>query len=218
LPHVVRRRWLHQELIPEPPCALSRDDAEGWLPRLRLSKRETHPRHADLLRRLRPDERRLPMCAVFLVPGRQPSHLRCLTGEWRDHRRHCEPEGLAHSRNEVDQNFLRADSDDRNPFDLMNPIVDLSPNYRCHLVTACCRRSDGQNSQSLSDSMDGPSRDQLHPMQIRPWIHLWNHPWPVRPSPLGDRRLEGRLTCPSATNWKKKDWPWAQPTGPRPQP
>jgi hypothetical protein len=50
-----------------------------------------------------------------------------LTGEWRDHRRHCEPEGLAHSRNEVDQNFLRADSDDRSPFDLMNPIVDLSP-------------------------------------------------------------------------------------------
>jgi hypothetical protein len=67
------------------------------------------------------------MCAVFLVPGRQPIHLRCLTGEWRDHRRHCEPEGLARSRNEVDQNFLRADSDDRNPFDLMNPIVDLSP-------------------------------------------------------------------------------------------
>ena len=25
------------------------------------------------------------------------------------------------------------------------------------------------------------------------------------------------MTCPSATNWKKKDWPWTQPTGPRPQ-
>lgn len=261
MPHVVRHRWLRRESFLEPPDALSRDDAEGWRPRLRLSRRETRLRLDDQLRPRHPVERHRPMCAGFQVPDHRPSRLRSLSGVWRGHRHRCEPEGSEHFRNEVDQNYLKVDSGGRNRFGLMNSTVDLSPcpiaterriemmdpnaglnpfdpkrihpktlhprigaNWspnRCsHPVTASRRRSDGQNSRSSIDSTAGPNRDQPNriPIQIHPWIRLWNCPLPDLASPKDVRRLEGRLTCPSATNWKKKDWPCDQPTGPRPLP
>ncbi len=259
--HDVRHRWLRRESCLEPPGALSRVDAEGWLPRLRLSRRETRLRLDDQLRHLHPDERRRPMSAVFQVPDHRPSHLRSLSGVWRGHRHRCEPEGSEHFRNEVDQNYLKADSGGRNRFGPKNSTEGLSPSpiaterqteptdpnaglnsfdpkmihlkkihpkigknwspNRClHHVTASRRRSDGQSSRSSIDSMAGPNRDQPNrsPIRIRPWIRLWKCPLPDLASPKDVRRLEGRLTCPSATNWKKKDWPCDQPTGPRPLP
>ena len=241
MPHVVRHRWLRQGSFLEPPGALSRDDAEEWLPRLRLSMHETRRQLADLSQRLRHDERHRPTCEVFQGPDHQPSRLRCLSDVWRDHRRHCEPEGSEHYRNEVDQNSLKADSDGRNPFDRMNLIVGLNPSAkacqnetmapnagliqvdpkmihlrtskhwspcrRCHHVTASRLRSDGQSSRSPNDLMAEPNRDQPNQRPNRPWSRPSNHPLPGPTSPKDARRLEGRLTCPSATNWKKKDWP-----------
>jgi hypothetical protein len=134
LPHVVRRRWLHRESILEPLGALSRDDAEEWLPRLRLAMREMLLQHADPSQRLHLDVRRRPMCAGFLVPDHRPSHLRKLNAVWRGHRRRCEPEGLEHFRNEVDQNCLKLDSGGRNPFDPTNLIVGWSPNAQEHRI------------------------------------------------------------------------------------
>jgi len=87
---------------------------------------------------------------------------------------------------------------------------------RYYLVTACHRRTAGLSCQILIGSMDGPSRAQLNPMPIRPWIPPSNHPLPAPTSLLDDRRPGGRWTYPSATNWKKEDWPYVQPTGPRP--
>lgn len=73
---------------------------------------------------------------------------------------------------------------------------------RCCLVKACRQMKDDLNSQIRTDSTDGPNPRPNHPSS-----RLSNRPWPVPISPLGDRRLGGRWTCPSATNWKKKDWP-----------
>ena len=179
---------------------------------------ETRRRLADLSQRLRHDERHRPMCEVFQGPDLQPSRLRCLSDVWRDHRRHCEPEGSEHCQNEVDQNFLKADSDGRSPFDRMNLIVGLNPSAKAlRHVTASRLNSDGQSSRSPNDLMAEPNRDQPSQRPNRPWSRPSNHPLPGQTSPKDARRLEGRLTCPSATNWKKRDWPWAQPTGQRPQ-
>jgi hypothetical protein len=221
--------------------------------------RETLLQHADPSQRLHLDVRRRPMCAGFLVPDHRPSHLRKLNAVWRGHRRRCEPEGLEHFRNEVDQNCLKLDSGGRNPFDPTNLIVGWSPNAQehriettdpnaglnpfdlktnrlktnrlkiatnsspnrcCHLVTASLPMWDGQNSRSSIGSKAGPTRDQPNRSwpPNRPWIRPSSCPLPDLTSPMDARRLEGRLICPSATNWKRKDWPCDQPTGPRPQP
>jgi len=159
------------------------------------------------------------------VPDHRPSRLRSLSAVWRGHRHRCEPEGSEHFRNEVDQNYLKADSGDRNRFDPMNSTVDLSPSP-CPIATE--RRIEMMDPNAGLNPFD-PKRihpKTLHPriganwspIQIRPWIRLWNCPLPDLASPKDVRRLEGRLTCPSATNWKKKDWPCDQPTGPRPLP
>jgi len=78
---------------------------------------------------------------------------------------------------------------------------------RCYLVTACHQRTAGLSCQILIGSMDGPIRAQPNPMPIRPWIRLSNHLSPALTSLLGDRCPGGRWTYPSATNWKKEDWP-----------
>jgi hypothetical protein len=131
-----------------------------------------------------------------------------LSDVWRDHRRHCEPEGSEHCQNEDDQNFLKADSDGRNPFDRMNLIVGLNLSAKAlRHVTASRLRPDGQSSRSPNDLMAEPNRDQPNQRPNRPWSRPSNHPLPGPTSPKDARRLEGRLTCPSATNWKKKDWP-----------
>lgn len=130
---------------------------------------ETRRQLADLSQRLRHDERHRPMCEVFQGPDLQPSRLRCLSDVWRDHRRHYEPEGSEHCQNEVDQSFLKADSDGRSPFDRMNLIVGLNPSAKvCRNVTASRLRPNGQSSRSPNDLMADPNRDQPNQRPNRP--------------------------------------------------
>jgi hypothetical protein len=228
-----------------PPDALNLDDVAESPPRPRLAMHEMRRQLADLSLRLHHDGRRRPRFAVFRAPDRRPSRLRCLSGEWRDHRRHCEPEGSEHCQNEVDQNCLKADSDDlilsdpTNQTATVHPIEMMVPNeglswfgptmnrsknatnsnlsLRFLPERALRQRTDGQNCQSLIGLKGAPNCGQPNQRPNRPWIHPSNRPLPGPTSRQDARRLEGRLTCPSATNWKKKDWAWAQPTGRRPQ-
>lgn len=130
---------------------------------------------------------------------------------------------LIRSRNETEPpNEARNLTENRFRIGLKNPSHPLNGrnsivNRQCRRVRACLPRMNDLNCPMPNGLRVEPNHDRLHSPRTHLGILPLHHPSPDPTSPMDDRRFEGCLTCPSATNWKKKDWPWTQPTGPRPQ-
>jgi len=189
-------------LFPAPPDGLNLADVEALPPRPHRARHEMRRQLCGLSQHRHLDVRRHPKCGAFQEPGRRPSHLQSLSVGWHGHRHRFERGGLEHFQNAVDRNSPKDDSGGLPLIDPKNLIEDLIPN-----VAACHQMTAGLSCQIRIGSMDGPSRAQPNPMPIRPWIRPSNHPLPALTSLLDDRRPGGRWTYPSATNWKKEDWP-----------
>lgn len=130
---------------------------------------------------------------------------------------------LIRNQNETEPpNEARNLTENRFRIGLKNPSHRLNgrsstENRQCRFVWAFLPMMNALNSPMPSGLRGEPNYDRLNSPRTHLGILPLRHPSPEPTSPMDDRRLEGCLTCPSATNWKKKDWPWTQPTGPRPQ-
>jgi hypothetical protein len=101
----------------------------------------------------------------------------------------------------VDRNFPKDGSGGLPRSGPKNPIAGSNSNVMTFL-----RNLGDLSSPSLIDSMAEPNRARQNLSPIL-WIRPLIRPLPGPTSLMVDRRLGGRWTYPSATNWKKKDWP-----------
>lgn len=228
-------RWPHRESHRVPPDEQHRDVVEELLPRLHLARHAMRRPRVDQLRRLHRDGRLRPRCAVSRVLDRRPIRLRSLNVGWRDHRRRFGRDYSAHYPNEADPNgddlnHSLVDWTDQNRFAQPNPIaidptipsenlsLNSNPILSAILIPTERALPSVRNRLKHFDFQGDLSPDQPNSTNLSPSNPIWVRPLPTHgPVPLCPRawrRLGGRWTCPSATNWTKKDWPSAQPTGP----